>query len=168
MLVGCLEVDGKLVQNGPQAEPFCLQTHLKTASKWSGTKMEQLPLPVFSLSIILELHKGPAQGAFEIPPPQPFAGVAQLARAFGSYPECHWFESDRRYQVKTVQVAKLGRFLFVCVALKISVFSITSSSYTSPTHPKWHKLGIFLMILRLKVQYFYTSKPPAFRLQKEK
>ena len=103
MLVGCLEVDGKLVQNGPQAEPFCLQTHLKTASKWSGTKMEQLPLPVFSLSIILELHKGPAQGAFEIPPPQPFAGVAQLARAFGSYPECHWFESDRRYQHSVVR-----------------------------------------------------------------
>ena len=25
-------------------------------------------------------------------------GVAQLARAFGSYPECHWFESSRRYQ----------------------------------------------------------------------
>ena len=24
-------------------------------------------------------------------------GVAQLARAFGSYPECHWFESSRRY-----------------------------------------------------------------------
>ena len=113
MLVGCLEVDGKLVQNGSQAEPFCLQTHLKIASKWSGTKMEQLPLPVFSLSIILELHKGPAQGAFEIPPPQPFAGVAQLARAFGSYPECHWFESDRRYQQKPFRLKDLdGFFLF--------------------------------------------------------
>ena len=27
-----------------------------------------------------------------------YGGVAQLARAFGSYPECHWFESSRRYQ----------------------------------------------------------------------
>ena len=27
-------------------------------------------------------------------------GVAQLARAFGSYPECHWFESSRRYHQK--------------------------------------------------------------------
>ena len=24
-------------------------------------------------------------------------GVAQLARACGSYPQCHWFESSRRY-----------------------------------------------------------------------
>ena len=116
MLVGCLEVDGKLVQNGPQAEPFCLQTHLKTASKWSGTKMEQLPLPVFSLSIILELHKGPAQGAFEIPPPQPFAGVSQLARESGSYPECHWFESDRRYHQKQCSSDELHCFiLYMCI-----------------------------------------------------
>ena len=28
----------------------------------------------------------------------PYGGVAQLARAFGSYPECHVFESHRRYQ----------------------------------------------------------------------
>ena len=27
-----------------------------------------------------------------------YGGVAQLARAFGSYPECHWFKSSRRYQ----------------------------------------------------------------------
>ena len=27
-----------------------------------------------------------------------YGGVAQLARAFGSYPECHVFESHRRYQ----------------------------------------------------------------------
>ena len=26
-----------------------------------------------------------------------YGGVAQLARAFGSYPECHVFESHRRY-----------------------------------------------------------------------
>ena len=25
-------------------------------------------------------------------------GIAQLARAFGSYPKCRWFESIRRYQ----------------------------------------------------------------------
>ena len=29
-----------------------------------------------------------------------YGGVAQLARAFGSYPECHLFESDCRYQTK--------------------------------------------------------------------
>ena len=27
-----------------------------------------------------------------------YGGVAQLARAFGSYPKCHRFESSRRYQ----------------------------------------------------------------------
>ena len=27
-----------------------------------------------------------------------YGGIAQLARAFGSYPECHWFESSCRYQ----------------------------------------------------------------------
>ena len=26
-------------------------------------------------------------------------GVAQMARAFGSYPNCRWFDSDRRYQL---------------------------------------------------------------------
>ena len=31
-----------------------------------------------------------------------YGGVAQLARAFGSYPECHLFESDRRYHKRTV------------------------------------------------------------------
>ena len=31
-----------------------------------------------------------------------YAGVSQLARESGSYPECHWFESDRRYH-KIVQ-----------------------------------------------------------------
>ena len=30
--------------------------------------------------------------------PVEYGGVAQLARAFGSYPKCHRFESSRRYQ----------------------------------------------------------------------
>ncbi len=29
----------------------------------------------------------------QVPPPQLYGSVAQLARAFGSYPECHRFES---------------------------------------------------------------------------
>ena len=28
-----------------------------------------------------------------------FGGIAQLARACGSYPQCRWFKSDYRYQV---------------------------------------------------------------------
>ena len=27
-----------------------------------------------------------------------YGGIAQLARAFGSYPKCHWFKSSYRYQ----------------------------------------------------------------------
>ena len=29
----------------------------------------------------------------------PYGGIAQLARAFGSYPKCHWFKSSCRYQL---------------------------------------------------------------------
>ena len=36
-------------------------------------------------------------------------GVAQLARAFGSYPECHWFKSSRRYHLR---LTPLKRGLF--------------------------------------------------------
>ena len=28
-----------------------------------------------------------------------FGGIAQLARAFGSYPKCRWFKSDYRYHI---------------------------------------------------------------------
>ncbi len=33
-------------------------------------------------------------------------GVAQLARAFGSYPECHWFKSSRRYHLRLTPLHK--------------------------------------------------------------
>ena len=29
-------------------------------------------------------------------------GIAQLARAFGSYPKCRWFKSDYRYHLRPV------------------------------------------------------------------
>ena len=35
-------------------------------------------------------------------------GIAQLARAFGSYPECHWFESNYRYQISKVLLKIVG------------------------------------------------------------
>ena len=38
-------------------------------------------------------------------------GVAQLARASGSYPECRWFKSDRRYHIRPVgQAVKTSPF----------------------------------------------------------
>ena len=61
--------------------------------------------------------KGPLKGPFitrrsevQILPPQPFAGVSQLARESGSYPECHWFESDRRYHSKPFKSKDLDGF----------------------------------------------------------
>ena len=38
-----------------------------------------------------------------------YGGVAQLARALGSYPGCHWFKSNRRYHLRG---AKSGAPLF--------------------------------------------------------
>ena len=28
-----------------------------------------------------------------------YGGIAQMARAFGSYPECRWFKSNYRYHI---------------------------------------------------------------------
>ena len=68
--------------------------------------------------------KGPLKGPFitrrsevQILPPQPFAGVSQLARESGSYPECHWFESDRRYQSKPLKTKCFQRLSFLQTAL---------------------------------------------------
>ena len=41
----------------------------------------------------------PSPATIWLPTGAIFGGVAQLARAFGSYPECHVFESHRRYQI---------------------------------------------------------------------
>ena len=42
----------------------------------------------------------PSPATIWLPTGAIFGGVAQLARAFGSYPECHVFESHRRYHKK--------------------------------------------------------------------
>ena len=67
----------------------------------------------FILVCYVDTPQRPPQGAFEIPPPQPFAGVSQLARESGSYPECHWFESDRRYHSKPFRLKDLDGFFFI-------------------------------------------------------
>jgi len=51
---------------------------------------------------------------------------------------------------KTVQVEKLGRFLFVKNSLKISVFAFTLTSYTFSIAQKWHKTAKILNIMNLK------------------
>ncbi len=39
-----------------------------------------------------------------------YGGIAQLARALGSYPGCHWFESDCRYLRPVGQEVKTSPF----------------------------------------------------------
>ncbi len=62
----------------------------------------------------------------QIPPPQPnvlkdlglqdiHGGVAQLARALGSYPSGRWFESDRRYQNNYNLQGNLEIYFYICV-----------------------------------------------------
>ncbi len=48
-----------------------------------------------------------------------YGGIAQLARAFGSYPECHLFESDCRYHNKE-QVMTVCSLLLVILFIKDS------------------------------------------------
>ena len=41
-----------------------------------------------------------------------YGGIAQLARAHGSYPWCRWFKSDFRYFHKAVEQDALPLFSF--------------------------------------------------------
>ena len=50
----------------------------------------------------------------QIPPPQPHGSIAQLARAFGSYPECHRFES----YLSHIRRQTLQGSVFLCFRLK--------------------------------------------------
>ena len=36
-----------------------------------------------------------------------YGGIAQLARALGSYPGCHWFKSSYRYQYRLLKYRQL-------------------------------------------------------------
>ena len=64
-------------------------------------------------------------------------GVAQLARATGSYPVCHWFKSDRRYQ-RPILIDR--SFLFFqklsCKANCLLSLSHLSNYFTKPIHKK--------------------------------
>ena len=55
-------------------------------------------------------HNPKVEGSSPSPATIFYGGVAQLARAFGSYPECHWFESSRRYHS-----SETSRFRAFCV-----------------------------------------------------
>ena len=50
-----------------------------------------------------------------------YGGVAQVVRACGSYPQCHWFESSRRYHTKLQRHQGLpgGAFSFALARLSL-------------------------------------------------
>ena len=52
----------------------------------------------------------------QVPPPQLYGSVAQLARAFGSYPECHRFESYLSHAINPQDCLIPGIFLFAFYA----------------------------------------------------
>ncbi len=103
-----------------------MKSLLGPESQWYFYKKAYLPIdicPLFMLLLLLPcdalVRRGveqlvarrahnPEVGGSSPPPatifisalPALHGGVAQLARAFGSYPECHVFESHRRYHNK--------------------------------------------------------------------
>ena len=67
-----------------------------------------------------------------------YAGVSQLARESGSYPECHWFESDRRYHMN-LRDSRESRSFFVRLASK--TFCRPAGSGAARHHPGGDRKG---------------------------
>ena len=64
-------------------------------------------------------------------------GIAQLARALGSYPGCHWFESDYRYHQN--RIPRCAVFLLGPLVKRLRHRPFTAESwvqfpYGSPSH----------------------------------
>ena len=67
-----------------------------------------------------------------------YGGIAQLARAFGSYPKCRWFKSDYRYHIWPVgQAVKTPPFhggnmgsIPVRVTIPIPLVSLTTRGFS--------------------------------------
>ena len=57
----------------------------------------------------------------QVPPPQPYGSVAQLARAFGSYPECHRFESYLSHYPEALK--NKGSRVFLCPGI-MSIYGV--------------------------------------------
>ena len=64
----------------------------------------------------------------QIPPPQPHGSIAQLARAFGSYPECHRFES----YLSHIKKQTLHGSVFLCFAQWTRTYGTTGPGGQPP------------------------------------
>ena len=51
--------------------------------------------------LLRRAHNPKVTGSNPVPATNFFGGVAQLVRARGSYPRCHWFDSSHRHQPRT-------------------------------------------------------------------
>ena len=69
-------------------------------------------------------------------------GIAQLARARGSYPRCRWFKSNFRYEAE--YSSKDGYSFFVCFALfLISLEDFMESEPSNPLFVLSNTCGIY-------------------------
>ena len=73
-----------------------------------NTVAQAIRVAGWSSLVARRAHNPKVVGSSPTPATIFYGGVAQLARAFGSYPEGHVFESHRRYQAP----AFAGAFLF--------------------------------------------------------
>ena len=71
-----------------------------------------------------------------------------MARAFGSYPECHWFESSYRYQWPVGQEVKTLPFHG----------SNTSSSLVQVTKLKPYKLNVYEAFIIIVVKILLLTR----------
>ena len=55
----------------------------------------------WSSPVARRAHNPKVTGSNPVPATNFFGGVAQLVRARGSYPRCHWFDSSHRHQPRT-------------------------------------------------------------------
>ncbi len=73
-----------------------------------------------------------------------------MARAFGSYPECRWFESDRRYQRDSAPHTRDA--LFLCVlCTDFWQKTLNLDFVIDPGAEFLHKIGTLFIIAGLQV-----------------
>lgn len=91
---------------------------------------------------------------------QQHGGVAQLARACGSYPQCHWFDSNRRYQLLNIrpggQAVKTRPFHgcnMGSIPVRVTINSLLNITGSLFLFSAFIILHIFLLYLKKKSLY---------------
>ena len=93
-----------------------------------------------------------------------FGGVAQLARAFGSYPECHLFESGRRYQQNPLKTLRFRGVLCVGAIIRCwclqrpSTWRVVHIPCKSSRSNKWQKITRNVSIIITSLSFVLHSQ----------